>query len=293
MVSQLVDTRVVKKFRKLAGSKTLEVGGASTFLLWACALYLTCCLASGAKLQLGVKPGLKYDPVALHVQPGEKVELLFDNVDEMMHNFVLVSPGARMKMVEAALALGADGPARNYVPDSPEVLAATPVVLPGKKTSITFDAPDKEGAYPYVCTFPGHGFVMIGTLFVAKERPKEMDDLPSKVPQPIRRPPLLFTCFDEFHPPHVIWDVLWLEEWRRSTNESRSYTSILKYLFHSPIFIRGLFMCIVLDGIDVPRGDLVGVDLCDYHGSEGGNLPPRVFSHGPSEEGPSKAPSSP
>ncbi|MFP6887608.1 MAG: carbohydrate-binding protein, partial [Opitutales bacterium] len=134
-------------------------------------------LAEAAKLRLGVKTGLKYDPIALHVRPGEKVELLFDNGDEMMHNFALVSPGSRMELVEAAIALGADGPARHFVPDSPKVLVSTPVVLPGKKVTILFDAPEKEGEYPYVCTFPGHGFVMFGTLFVYKERSRKMDEL--------------------------------------------------------------------------------------------------------------------
>ena len=136
--------------------------------------------ADGAKLRLSVKPGLKFDPIAFHVQPGEKVELLFDNVDEMMHNFVLVEPGSRMKVVESAIALGADGPNRHYIPESEDVIASTPVVLPGKKTIVTFVAPKKEGEYPYVCTFPGHGFVMIGTLFVAKARPVKMDELIAK-----------------------------------------------------------------------------------------------------------------
>jgi len=149
-------------------------------LLWVFSFCLTCDAVSAAKLRLGVKTGLQYDPVALHVQPGEKVELLFDNADEMMHNFALVAPGSRMEVVEAAIALGAEGPARHYVPDSPKVIVSTPVVLPGKKTTITFDAPKKEGEYPYVCTFPGHGFVMFGTLFVSKERPKAMDELLAK-----------------------------------------------------------------------------------------------------------------
>ena len=136
--------------------------------------------ADAAKLLLSVKPGLKYDPIAFHIQPGEKVELLFDNIDEMMHNFVLVAPKTRMKVVESAIALGADGPNRHYVPESEDVIASTTVVLPGKKTTITFVAPEKEGEYPYVCTFPGHGFVMYGTLFVAKARPAKMDELIAK-----------------------------------------------------------------------------------------------------------------
>ncbi|MFP6855545.1 MAG: carbohydrate-binding protein, partial [Opitutales bacterium] len=61
-----------------------------------------------------------------------------------------------------------------------DVLASTSVVLPGKKATIIFDAPAQEGEYPYVCTFPGHGFVMYGTLFVAKERPQKMDQVLAK-----------------------------------------------------------------------------------------------------------------
>ncbi|MBT7924434.1 MAG: hypothetical protein HN627_09240, partial [Opitutae bacterium] len=136
--------------------------------------------ADGAKLRLSVKPGLKFGPIAFHVQPGEKVELLFDNVDEMMHNFVLVAPKTRMKVVESAIALGADGPNRHYVPESEDVIVSTQVVLPGEKTTITFVSPENEGEYPYVCTFPGHGFIMYGTLFVAKERPAKMDELLAK-----------------------------------------------------------------------------------------------------------------
>ena len=130
--------------------------------------------ADAKRVTVGVKPGLQYDPKVLHVQPGEDIELTFDNVDEMMHNFVLVETGARMEMVEAAIALGPEGPELNYVPESDKVIASTPVVLPGKKATVRFKAPTKEGQYPYVCTFPGHGFLMHGILFVSKEIPKEM-----------------------------------------------------------------------------------------------------------------------
>jgi azurin len=130
--------------------------------------------AEAKKIVVGVKPGLQFDPKVLHVQPGESVELTFDNVDEMMHNFVLVEPGARMKIVETAIALGSEGPELQYVPKSDMVIAFTPVVLPGKKAMIRFVAPQKEGEYPYVCTFPGHGFLMHGILFVSKEVPDQM-----------------------------------------------------------------------------------------------------------------------
>lgn len=136
--------------------------------------------AEARKITLGVKPGLHFEPKALHVLPGEDVELTFDNSDVMMHNFVLVKPGARMEIVEAANALGEKGPALHYVPDSAKVLAATPVVQPKDKSTVKFKAPVKEGNYPYVCTFPGHGFLMHGTLFVAKNEPKELTAGPNK-----------------------------------------------------------------------------------------------------------------
>ena len=130
--------------------------------------------AEARKIILGVKPGLHFDPKVLHVRPGEEVELTFDNSDLMLHNFVLVEPGARMEIVEAANALGEKGPALHYVPDSTKVLVSTPVVQPKTKATIRFKAPAKEGKYPYVCTFPGHGFLMHGTLFVARKEPKEL-----------------------------------------------------------------------------------------------------------------------
>lgn len=124
------------------------------------------------KLSLGVKPGLHFDPKVLHVLPDEQVELTFDNSDLMIHNFVLLQPGSRMEIVEAANVLGAKGPELHYVPKSDKVLASTPVVMPKKKAVVKFKAPMKEGEYPYVCTFPGHGYVMHGILYVAKETPK-------------------------------------------------------------------------------------------------------------------------
>ena len=56
--------------------------------------------------------------------------------------------------------------ARNYIPDTPNVLASTPLVNPGETSEITFTAPMTPGRYPYVCTFPGHWRLMQGVLVV-------------------------------------------------------------------------------------------------------------------------------
>ena len=54
----------------------------------------------------------------------------------------------------------------NYVPDTQNVLASTPLVNPGETFELRFTAPATPGRYPYVCTFPGHWRLMQGTLVV-------------------------------------------------------------------------------------------------------------------------------
>ena len=129
---------------------------------------------------MGVKTGLKFDLPGFHVKPSETVKLTFTNNDEMMHNIVFTQPETRLQVVEAAIALGAVGLEKHFVPDIPEVLAFTPIVQPGQDFTLEFTAPNEPGEYPYVCTFPGHGFVMHGMMFVAPKRPAKLDDLLKK-----------------------------------------------------------------------------------------------------------------
>jgi azurin len=37
-----------------------------------------------------------------------------------------------------------------------DVLASTALAGPGETVEVTFKVPAKAGAYPYLCTFPGH-----------------------------------------------------------------------------------------------------------------------------------------
>jgi azurin len=46
------------------------------------------------------------------------------------------------------------------------VLFSTPIVNPGQTITVQFRAPTETGAYPYVCTFPGHWRLMNGTMTV-------------------------------------------------------------------------------------------------------------------------------
>src|SRR5688572_16417898 len=101
--------------------------------------------AADVSINISAAAGLKFEPARLVVAPGDKVTLLFTNPDDMMHNLVITRPGARMKVVEAALALGADGPARNFVPATDLVLWSTAVINPGGSTQLSFTAPREEG----------------------------------------------------------------------------------------------------------------------------------------------------
>ena len=147
-------------------------------ILFSCLLGAT--ISKAAEIRMGVKPGLKFDLPGFHAKPGEEVELIFTNNDEMMHNIVFTKPGTRLQVVEAAIALGAEGLAKHFVPEIPAVLASTPVVQPGQAFTLKFKAPNEPAEYPYVCTFPGHGFVMHGSMFVAQKRPAALDALLAK-----------------------------------------------------------------------------------------------------------------
>ncbi len=123
--------------------------------------------ADGDKtILLGTLPGLKYDTTLLTVKAGERVRLVFRNTDDMLHNWVLCAPGRGQAVGEAAMALGLDGNAKNFVPDTDDVLYHTALVLPDASDTIFITAPATPGDYDFVCTFPGHAALMKGTLRV-------------------------------------------------------------------------------------------------------------------------------
>lgn len=117
-------------------------------------------------ITLNAISGLQYDRVRFRVPPGAHVIVTLNNTDEMAHNLVFTKPGYREEIVNLALDLGDQGNARGYVPASDKVIAAIPLLVPEQQQTIEFDVPDREGVYPYVCTYPGHGAVMYGAMYV-------------------------------------------------------------------------------------------------------------------------------
>jgi uncharacterized protein len=52
------------------------------------------------------------------------------------------------------------------VPDSPDGIAASPVLQPGQRAEVVFTAPAEPGRYTFAGTIPGRWRVMQGTLIV-------------------------------------------------------------------------------------------------------------------------------
>jgi azurin len=118
-------------------------------------------------LTIGTKPGLQFDVPELKVKAGSKVELIFNNNDDMLHNLVITKPGDAVEEVgKLSLDLGIKGPDYHYVPNTDLVLFHTAILQPDTSEKIFFNAPDKPGIYTFVCTFPGHYTVMRGKLIV-------------------------------------------------------------------------------------------------------------------------------
>ena len=124
-------------------------------------------------VRLSMRDGLRFEPPRFSAKPGEEIILEIENVDatQQTHNFLLVKPGRREAVVEAALALGERGPAESFVPKNPDVILHTALLEIDKLATLKFRVPNDPGIYPYVCTFPGHAPVMFGALYAGVPEP--------------------------------------------------------------------------------------------------------------------------
>jgi azurin/lysophospholipase L1-like esterase len=113
-----------------------------------------------------VQEKMKYDVVLLTVKAGKKVKLTLANPDFMPHNLVITNPGKGTEMGNLAIAMGADGFAKQFIPESKEILHHTKLLNKGESETLEFTAPTTPGDYDYVCTFPGHTLLMRGILRV-------------------------------------------------------------------------------------------------------------------------------
>lgn len=115
-----------------------------------------------------VREEMRFDLGTFTVKAGMPVTIILENPDAMQHNLVIGKPKSteRIGKLADAMITAKDGAERNYVPSSPDVLAATALVNPSQTVRLTFKAPDQPGDYPYLCTFPGHWRLMKGVMKV-------------------------------------------------------------------------------------------------------------------------------
>ena len=113
-------------------------------------------------------PGLLFSKTSLTAKSGKWLKISFNNTDNMPHNLVIIAPGTYDAVGQATdLMMAKPGAAvRNYIPEDAKVIAQTPMVLPGRKYDLIFQAPEQPGRYPFLCTFPGHWRLMKGELIV-------------------------------------------------------------------------------------------------------------------------------
>ena len=121
-------------------------------------------------IQLSVVPNeMKYATTEITVQPGQLVEIVLSNPDQMPHNFVLGATGSLQAIGAAAdqFAQTAGAAGQDYAPDMAQILFKARMVGPGESVAFQFRAPTTPGAYPYLCTYPNHWRIMNGVLNVA------------------------------------------------------------------------------------------------------------------------------
>jgi azurin len=120
------------------------------------------------RIEVGVLPGLKFNTSRIEAKAGEKIIFVFPNDDSsgMVHNLAIITPGSSQIVMDAAVAMGATGLKKNFIPEIPELLASTPQVAKGMKYTLYFAVPEEPGDYHFICTYPGHGLVMQGIFAV-------------------------------------------------------------------------------------------------------------------------------
>ena len=111
---------------------------------------------------------MKFDVSEIKVKAGEEIKLTLNHTgklakDVMGHNFVVLAQGTD---VQAFANAAIQAKANDYIPEgNGSVLAHTKVIGGGESDTITFTLKEK-GTYEFICSFPGHSFMMKGVIIV-------------------------------------------------------------------------------------------------------------------------------
>ena len=147
-------------------------------LTLAAACVVSPAFAQEKKIEITGNDQMQFNTKAIEVTAGEKVSLTFKHIGvlpktAMGHNVVILKPvdAAKPETAVPAFATKAMTAAKTeYIPEDEaskaRIIAHTKLIGGGESDTITFTAPEEAGAYPYICTFPGHFALMQGVLTV-------------------------------------------------------------------------------------------------------------------------------
>lgn len=125
-------------------------------------------IGDARKIEIAAGKNLTYTTPSFSAKAGEPLALRFTNPDVVPHNWVLLRPGSMPRVGDLVNKLVAvpEAAARQYIPESDDVLAYVDVTPPGERSTIYITAPSEPGRYPFICSFPGHWMVMNGQMIV-------------------------------------------------------------------------------------------------------------------------------
>jgi azurin len=125
--------------------------------------------AAAAVITVTANDQMQFSVKAIDVTAGSPVVIILQNVGTMAkevmgHDFTILQPGTDLAAF-ATKAMAAKE--TDYIPasESASIFAHTKLLGAGESDTLKFTAP-AAGAYPFLCTFPGHYAVMQGVMTV-------------------------------------------------------------------------------------------------------------------------------
>jgi azurin len=114
----------------------------------------------GRPIEVSVNDSMKFNVTEIRAKAGERLSVTLVNTGTMPkfsmgHNWVVLAAGVNS---EAFVLAAAEAPLNDYLAPAKksEVVAATKLLGPGERDTVTFVVPSAPGRYTYLCSFPGH-----------------------------------------------------------------------------------------------------------------------------------------
>ncbi len=139
---------------------TLAFGQATTSTTTSTAKSAKAAPKGARTVEITATDTMKFDKTEIAAKPGETLRIVLKNTGTMLkavagHNFVLLKLGTdQVEFTKAAF----NARDTDFIPPAMKtaVIANTALAGPGETVEVTVKVPAKAGAYPFVCSFPGH-----------------------------------------------------------------------------------------------------------------------------------------